>query len=100
FCRRVKVDVASHSPQVDPLREEILAALEAIEPRSAVVPMRSTVTGAMIAGPELGAAYWADNLRQRVRFAEAVSSLLEGGNALWVEMSPHPVLMHSVEEMF
>ncbi len=32
FCRRVKVDVASHSPQMDPLREELLAALRDAPP--------------------------------------------------------------------
>ncbi|WP_437313181.1 type I polyketide synthase [Sorangium sp. So ce385] len=99
FCRRVKVDVASHSPQVDPLREDLLAALGALRPRAATVPMRSTVTGAMVAGPELGARYWADNLRQPVRFAEAVQALLQGGHGLFVEMSPHPILATSVEEM-
>ena len=30
FCRRVKVDVASHSPQVDLLREDLLAALAGV----------------------------------------------------------------------
>ena len=27
FCRMIKVDVASHSPQMDPLREELVAGL-------------------------------------------------------------------------
>jgi acyl transferase domain-containing protein/aryl carrier-like protein len=98
FCRRVKVDVASHSPQVDPLREELLGALGALDPRQAAVPMRSTVTGASLAGPELGASYWADNLRLPVRFAEAVRALLQDGHGLFVEMSPHPLLVPSVEE--
>ncbi|AGP37465.1 type I polyketide synthase [Sorangium cellulosum] len=99
FCRRVKVDVASHSPQVDPLREDLLAALGGLRPRAAAVPMRSTVTGAMVAGPELGANYWMNNLRQPVRFAEVVQAQLQGGHGLFVEMSPHPILTTSVEEM-
>ena len=48
FCRRVKVDVASHSPQVDSLRQELVAALSAVKPQPAAVPMRSTVTGAVV----------------------------------------------------
>nr|WP_233261551.1 type I polyketide synthase [Vitiosangium sp. GDMCC 1.1324] len=99
FCRRVKVDVASHSPQVDPLREELLAALGGLEPLEAAVSMRSTVTGATVEGPELRASYWADNLRQPVRFAEAVQALLDDGHGLFVEMSPHPILTISVEEI-
>nr|AAF62883.1 epoD [Sorangium cellulosum] len=99
FCRRVKVDVASHSPQIDPLRDELLAALGELEPRQATVSMRSTVTSTIVAGPELVASYWADNVRQPVRFAEAVQSLMEGGHGLFVEMSPHPILTTSVEEI-
>ncbi|WP_155797909.1 acyltransferase domain-containing protein, partial [Sorangium cellulosum] len=90
FCRRVKVDVASHSPQVEPLREELVAALAELQPRQGAVPMRSTVTGALVSGAELDAGYWADNVRQPVRFAEAVQALAESGHALFVEMSPHP----------
>ena len=99
FCRRVKVDVASHSPQVDPLRAELLTALSGLRPQRATMPMRSTVTFATVEGPELGAAYWADNLRQPVRFAQAVQALLTDGHGLFVEMSPHPVLTPAVEEM-
>ncbi|WP_437873438.1 SDR family NAD(P)-dependent oxidoreductase [Sorangium sp. So ce363] len=99
FCRRVKVDVASHSPQVDPLREELVATLCGIGPQKATVPMRSTVTGAPVAGPELLGAYWADNLRQPVRFATTVQALVEEGHGLFVEMSPHPLLVPAVEEM-
>jgi acyl transferase domain-containing protein/aryl carrier-like protein len=99
FCRRVKVDVASHSPQVDPLRAELSTALRGLAPQRATVPMRSTVTLATIEGQELGAAYWADNLRQPVRFAQAVQALLAEGHGLFVEMSPHPVLTPAVEEM-
>jgi acyl transferase domain-containing protein/acyl carrier protein len=98
FCRRVKVDVASHSPQVDPLRDQLVAALASLEPQAVKVPMRSTVIGAPIEGPELGAGYWADNLRQPVRFAEAVQALAESGHGLFVEMSPHPILVPAVEE--
>ncbi|NMO18055.1 SDR family NAD(P)-dependent oxidoreductase [Pyxidicoccus fallax] len=99
FCRRVKVDVASHSPQVEALREDLLAALASLKPQTATLAMRSTVTGATIAGPELLAGYWADNVRQPVRFAQAVQALLDEGHGLFVEMSPHPLLVPAVEEI-
>lgn len=99
FCRRVKVDVASHSPQVDPLRPELCATLAALAPRATAVPMRSTVTAAMVEGPELGAGYWADNLREPVQFSQAVQALLAEDHGVFVEMSPHPVLTPAVEEM-
>jgi acyl transferase domain-containing protein/D-arabinose 1-dehydrogenase-like Zn-dependent alcohol dehydrogenase/acyl carrier protein/NADP-dependent 3-hydroxy acid dehydrogenase YdfG len=98
FCRRVKVDVASHSPQMDPLVGELVAKLHGLAPRAAQVPMRSTVTGAVLKGPELKPSYWADNLRQPVRFGRAVESLLSEGFTLFVEMSPHPILVPAIEE--
>ncbi|WP_437759724.1 SDR family NAD(P)-dependent oxidoreductase [Sorangium sp. So ce1389] len=98
FCRRVKVDVASHSPQVDPLLEELRAALAGLAPAAAAVPMVSTVTGDRVGDGELDAGYWARNLREPVLFFQVVQRLIEGGHALFVEMSPHPILMPAVEE--
>lgn len=99
FCRRVKVDVASHSPQVEPLREDLLAALSQLAPTAAGLPMYSTVTGARVAGPELLADYWAANLRQPVRFAAVMQTLLASGHGLLLEMSPHPILVPAMEEL-
>ncbi|MCX4246642.1 type I polyketide synthase [Paraliomyxa miuraensis] len=98
FCRRVKVDVASHSPQMDPLREELLERLGGLRPRRASLRMRSTVRGTWIEGEELSGAYWADNLREPVRFGEAIGALVEGNHRLFLEMSPHPILVPSVQE--
>ena len=50
LCRRVKVDVASHSPQVEPLRDDLLRGLTGLTPVPGRVPMYSTVTGAPIDG--------------------------------------------------
>ena len=99
FCQRVKVDFASHSPQVDPLREDLLEALDPLRPRATTIAMRSTVTGQLVGGSELVGSYWADNLRQPVRFAEVVQGLLNDGFTSFVEMSPHPLLVASVEEL-
>jgi acyl transferase domain-containing protein len=38
FCRPVEVDVASHSPQVDGLRDDLLDALDGLAPRPAELP--------------------------------------------------------------
>jgi acyl transferase domain-containing protein/surfactin synthase thioesterase subunit len=98
FYRRVKVDVASHSPQMDPLREELLAALRNVHPRQARLPMRSTVTGETLRGTELDASYWVKNLREPVLFSAATQRLIDDGHTVFVEMSPHPILLPSVGE--
>ena len=98
FCRPIKVDVASHSPQMDALRADLMAALRDLTPRRGSVPMRSTVTTEVCRGPELDAAYWVRNLREPVRFAETVQRVLAEGPTLFIEMSPHPVLVPALRE--
>ncbi|WP_437819490.1 type I polyketide synthase [Sorangium sp. So ce1078] len=97
FCRFVKVDVASHSPEVEPLCGDLVAALASLRPRSASVPMLSTVTASPCDGAEMDAAYWARNLRAPVLFSAAVERLLAGGHDVFLEMSPHPILLPAVE---
>ncbi len=98
FSRRVKVDVASHSPQMDSLRDDLLAALRDLRPASSRLAMRSTVTGKVVSGEELGADYWARNLRAPVLFSSVTQQLIEDGHMLFVELSPHPILLPAVEE--
>jgi acyl transferase domain-containing protein/surfactin synthase thioesterase subunit/acyl carrier protein len=97
FCRRVKVDVASHGPQVDPLLDDLVTALSGLTARSPRIPMRSTVTSALVGFGELSARYWANNLRRPVEFAPVVESLVSEGFTLFVEMSPHPLLVSAVQ---
>jgi myxalamid-type polyketide synthase MxaD len=98
FCRRVKVDVASHSPHVDVLRADLLAELEGIAPRAAQVRLYSTVTGALESGAELDPAYWVRNLREPVLFAAALTRLVTDGCDAFIEISSHPVLVNAVED--
>nr|ATG32075.1 polyketide synthase [Nannocystis pusilla] len=99
FCRRVKVDVASHSPMVDPLRDDLLRALAGIRPRAGAVPLHSTVTGERIHGAELDPAYWWKNLRDPVRFAPVIERLLGDGHDVLLEVSPHPIVLPFLSAM-
>lgn len=100
FHRVLKVQHAFHSAQMDPIRTALLAALEGIRPRVAVLPLFSTVHGRRVEGPELGPDYWWQNVRQAVRFADGVNGLIERETDIVVELSPHPVLAASVTECF
>ena len=95
--RRLPVDYASHSAQVEGLREEIMAALTPIAPQQARVPMISAMTGQWLAGPELGARYWYDSLRSAVEFDRAVNTLA-AGHRVFIEVSPHPVLTPAISQ--
>ncbi|WP_143271322.1 MULTISPECIES: type I polyketide synthase [unclassified Azospirillum] len=99
FCRPVKVDVASHSPQVDPLLPDLARELAGIVPRAAGdVTFYSTVTGGPLPGTALDAAYWGRNLRLPVRFADIVQRLRADGFGTFVEVNAHPVLAPSLRD--
>ena len=92
------VDYASHSAAVDGLRDELLSLLAPIRPVSTDAVFVSTLTGHPMDTAGLDAEYWFQSLRRPVRFAEATRYALGEGFARFVECSPHPVLLGSIEE--
>ncbi|MCF3101769.1 SDR family NAD(P)-dependent oxidoreductase [Streptomyces roseoverticillatus] len=100
-ARRVDVDYASHSAHVEAVREQVLEALAPVRPRAPRVPFFSTVDGRWIDGDDAAAfdaGYWYRNLRETVRFDEAVTALVERGCTTLLEVSPHPVVTTGVQE--
>jgi acyl transferase domain-containing protein/acyl carrier protein len=91
--------VASHSVQIELLREEMLEALAPIAPRSGETPFHSTVTGEILDTAELDAEYWYRNARQTVLFEPVVRGLLGRGCRGLLEVSPHPVLGIGLREI-
>ncbi len=105
FCRLVNVNYASHSPQMDELRPDLLAALEPMRPRKGDIALMSTVRVEMLDGSAMDAEYWTDNLRRPVMFADAMSKLFDDATLLGdtvthvVEISPHPILAPAIEQL-
>ncbi|MBC3992955.1 acyltransferase domain-containing protein, partial [Streptomyces sp. AC563] len=97
-ARCIPVDYASHSAQVEPVRPRLVRALADIAPRPATIPLYSTVTAQPLRGTELDPRYWYENLRGTVRFAQTVDAVLDAGDAVFIELSPHPVLVHGIEQ--
>ncbi|MEU7581665.1 beta-ketoacyl synthase N-terminal-like domain-containing protein [Streptomyces sp. NPDC041068] len=98
LCRSVKVNVASHSPQMDSLRDDLLQELAELAPVPGTTEMVSTVYGCEVKGPELTAVYWMDNLRRPVRFADTVREVALAADSVFLELSPHPVLVAAMNE--
>ncbi|WP_267892771.1 acyltransferase domain-containing protein, partial [Streptomyces sp. NBRC 110028] len=96
--RRIPVDYASHSAQMDQFRDKLLEALADITPQRSSVPFFSTVTADWLDTTALDAGYWFTNLRETVRFQEAVEGLLAHGMGAFIECSPHPVLVPGIAE--
>ncbi|WP_373865696.1 SDR family NAD(P)-dependent oxidoreductase [Streptomyces acidiscabies] len=98
-ARLIDVGYASHNAQIDELREELTRRLSDVRP-SAVsdVAFYSTVTAGRIDTTALDTEYWVTNLREQVRFAETIAALQADGYRLFIEASPHPVLVLPMEE--
>ncbi|WP_336924222.1 SDR family NAD(P)-dependent oxidoreductase, partial [Streptomyces sp. JWR5-1] len=91
-ARRIDVDYASHSAHVEAIETDLLRLLDDISPRPGTVPLYSSLTGTLLDGTAMNAAYWYRNLRETVRFEQATRAALDDGHTLFVETSPHPVL--------
>ncbi len=98
FCRQVKVDYASHSRHMDPLRDALLDELDGLAPRPGEVLFVSTVSGGPVEGERLGSEYWWSNIRQPVLFAKAIENLANEGRWLFLEVSAHPLLTAPVAQ--
>ncbi|ARZ71987.1 hypothetical protein SMD11_6411 [Streptomyces albireticuli] len=96
--RSVNSDVAFHSTHMDPLTEALREALAGLTSRTPEVPLYSTALDDPRARAGHGADYWAANLRNPVRLAQAVTAAAEDGHRRFLEVSPHPVVAHSVTE--
>jgi polyketide synthase 5 len=98
MAREVAMDVASHSPQVDSILDELADELADIEALTPEVPFYSSTLFDPRDEPYCDAWYWVDNLRHTVRFAAAVQAALEDGYRVFAELSPHPLLTRAAEQ--
>jgi acyl transferase domain-containing protein/acyl carrier protein/short-subunit dehydrogenase len=98
FCRKIKVDVASHSPQMDPITDALKQNISFVQPKTGTIPFWSTVQHIKLPGEALHPDYWVSNLRQPVQFATTIQNMIEDGNTIFIEMSPHPVLCQAIIE--
>ncbi|WP_275571165.1 type I polyketide synthase [Mycolicibacterium vanbaalenii] len=96
LARRIEVDVASHHPTIDPVLPELREALAYLTPAAPKIPLVSTVGYAGDA-PMYSADYWAANLRNPVRFSQAVHDA-SAENSNFIEISPHPLLTHAISD--
>ncbi|MFR9731972.1 SDR family NAD(P)-dependent oxidoreductase [Saccharopolyspora sp. MS10] len=89
--KRLNVDIAVHSPQVEPILAELHDGIRDLTYTTPGVPVVSAVAGAAdatVASPD----YWVRSLREPVRFAEGIGWLHEQGVRTFVEVGPDAVL--------
>jgi phthiocerol/phenolphthiocerol synthesis type-I polyketide synthase D len=98
LARRIEVDVASHHPTIDPILPELRSALSGLAPTTPKIPILTTTYDHIGAeAPVFDAGYWAANLRNPVRFSQAVAAA-GADHGTFIEISPQPLLTHAVTE--
>lgn len=86
------LDYAFHTSFMQVIKDDVIASLAGLRPLTPRIPFVSTVTAAAVTGPDLDAHYWWLNIREPVRFADAIRRLIDDGSTLFLEIGPHPVL--------
>jgi amino acid adenylation domain-containing protein len=92
-CARVHISVAAHSQMVEPILEEFRSFLGGIDFQAPQIPYVSNVSGTWITPQEAtDPDYWVKHLRQTVRFADGLETLLADGDRIAIEVGPGQTL--------
>jgi phthiocerol/phenolphthiocerol synthesis type-I polyketide synthase D len=97
LARRIEVDVASHHPAIDPILPELRSALAGLGPIPPKILLVSTTCRTDGEVPTFDADYWVANVRNPVRFSQAVATAAEN-HGTFIEVSPHPLLTHALTD--
>ncbi|MEX1362004.1 MAG: amino acid adenylation domain-containing protein [Nannocystaceae bacterium] len=92
------VSHAFHSPQMDPMLEPFAAEVERIPRRSPRIPLVSNLDGRVAGDEILTTEYWVRHLREPVRFAEGLATLVAAGPRILIEASPRPMVASMARE--
>ncbi|MFB3787163.1 MAG: SDR family oxidoreductase [bacterium] len=88
-CRRLITSHAFHSAMMDPVLEPFAAAVMKISLRDPAIPYISNVTGTWITPAQArDPQYWATHLRQTVRFADGLQTLMQEPECVLLEVGP------------
>ena len=92
-ARRLQTSHAFHSAMMDPVLEPLTGMLAKVRFHKPSIPYVSNVTGRWIADSEAADPnYWANHVRQTVRFADGVGELLKDPENILLEVGPGQTL--------
>ncbi|XP_033108234.1 phthiocerol/phenolphthiocerol synthesis polyketide synthase type I PpsD-like [Anneissia japonica] len=104
--RVLKVNNAFHSRQQEVLMKDFykkssfLGKTKSSREQRPLIPMMSTVTNRYLTLNEAnGSDYWWTNIRQQVRFKEAVEAILKDGYNSFLEVGAHPALSPAIKDI-
>ncbi|KAF2999334.1 t1pks [Curvularia kusanoi] len=96
---RVQTDIGFHSPMLEQLVPALQESLgEDINPQSALIPIYSTSALAPRTTQLRNVEYWTKNMVDPVWLVDAVEAAVEDGFRVFMEISSHPIVSHSISE--
>jgi acyl transferase domain-containing protein len=98
-ARKIPVNYASHTQQIETIKQQLDDTLHHITPRQAHTPFYSTLDNLWIHDTTtLTTNYWYRNLRHPVQLHNAITTLTHQGHHTYIEISPHPVLTTAIQQ--
>lgn len=91
--RKLAIPVAAHSPMLDPVLDRFEAAVRRVKLSPPKLPVVSSMTGKRVTTELTDPIYWRNQLRNTVRFADAVMTLHEMGINTLLEAGPQATLL-------
>ena len=88
-CRRVATSHAFHSAMLDPILEQFRTIVGEVELRVPRIPYVTNVTGSWVTHEQAtDPAHWVRHMRETVRFAEGLETLLQAADPMFLEVGP------------
>lgn len=97
-CRRLHTSHAYHSQMMEPILAPFTELVEKVNLQAPKIPYISNLTGTWITAAEAtNPSYWAQHLRQTVRFAEGVQQFCAKPDQILLEVGPGRTLSRLVK---
>ena len=96
--KRLQVSHAFHSHRMDGMLQELAEVAGGMEFRAPRLPIVSNLTGKLASEELCSADYWVRHVRNPVRFADGIQSLVAKGVGCFLEIGPEGVLSAMADE--
>ncbi|MBA4017142.1 MAG: polyketide synthase [Pirellula sp.] len=98
-AKRVPIRIAAHSRLLEPILADFEAYLRSIKLQKPKLPIVSNRTGSWLTDAQaVDPKYWVDHLRNTVRFADGVGTVLQTPGRVFLEVGPGKVLASLVRQ--
>ncbi|WP_067682416.1 type I polyketide synthase [Nocardia miyunensis] len=96
--KRLRVSHAFHSALMEPMLAEFASAIADLTFARPTAALVSTVTGRQVVDEMCDPSYWVGQVRDTVRFADAVTAMADMGVSRFAEVGPDAVLYPMVDQ--